>query len=86
MRAITAAPPPPVPPPIPVGIPSEILERRPDLRAAERRVAAAFYQEEEARLGDHICYVSDLSRFRSDYPSWEIQYSLDAIFDDLCSV
>ena len=32
-----------VPPPIPAGIPAEILERRPDLVAAERQVAAAFY-------------------------------------------
>jgi len=34
---------------IPAGLPSELLERRPDVVAAERRVAAAFYRIEEAK-------------------------------------
>jgi CDP-paratose 2-epimerase len=38
---------------------------------------------EEARRGDHICYISDLGRLRSDYPDWEITISLDDLFDGL---
>jgi len=38
---------------------------------------------EEARRGDHVCYISDLSRFRADHPSWEVTVSLDEIFEQL---
>ena len=38
---------------------------------------------EQHRVGDHICYISDLRRFQSDYPNWSIQVSLDEILEQL---
>ena len=40
---------------------------------------------EDARRGDHICYISDLRRFRSDYPGWQVSVSLDQIFEELAT-
>lgn len=38
---------------------------------------------EEARKGDHIWYVSDMTKFRNDFPNWRPENSLDEIFDDI---
>lgn len=35
------------------------------------------------REGDHICYISDLSKIKSDYPEWDITKSLDDIFNEI---
>lgn len=37
----------------------------------------------EPRRGDHICYISDLRRFRSDYPDWDITMTLEAVLAEL---
>jgi CDP-paratose 2-epimerase len=37
----------------------------------------------EARRGDHVCYISDLRRFRGDHPEWEVAVDLEAIFAEL---
>lgn len=35
------------------------------------------------RIGDHIWYVSDVSKFKSHYPSWEYRYSLHNIIEEV---
>jgi CDP-paratose 2-epimerase len=35
------------------------------------------------REGDHICYISDLSKMRSHYPNWNITIGLPEIFDQI---
>ena len=38
---------------------------------------------EEARKGDHICYISNLGKFQSHYPNWKITHGLDAILEQM---
>jgi len=36
------------------------------------------------RKGDHIWYISDVSKFTSDYPFWKHTYTTEKIIDELC--
>ena len=53
---------------IPAGVPSELLERRPDVVAAERRVATAFYRTEEAKAArlPRITLVANFTSISSE--------------------
>lgn len=37
------------------------------------------------REGDHICYISDLSKMKSHYPKWEITKSLQVVFEEIAA-
>lgn len=36
------------------------------------------------RIGDHIWYISDVSKFQSHYPNWKYTYDGDQILEELC--
>ena len=38
---------------------------------------------DEARRGDHICYISNLGKFKKHYPKWDITWNLDAILEEM---
>src|SRR6267154_1873928 len=38
---------------------------------------------DQARKGDHICYISNLAKFKCHYPNWNITRSLDTILEEM---
>ena len=38
------------------------------------------------RVGDHICYYTDMGKFRDHFPDWQLEHSLDAIVDEMVAV
>jgi CDP-paratose 2-epimerase len=37
----------------------------------------------ENRIGDHICYISDLTKIRQHFPNWKLEYDLPRIIGEI---
>jgi CDP-paratose 2-epimerase len=55
------------------------------IRMAEDAVGRKLPHEyvEQNRSGDHICYISDLSKLRAHYPGWSVTRPLAAIVEEI---
>jgi CDP-paratose 2-epimerase len=38
---------------------------------------------DQNRQGDHMCYISDLSKMKNDYPNWDITKSLQSTLEEI---
>ena len=38
---------------------------------------------EDNRIGDHIWYISDVTKFREHYPNWNYKYDIDSIISEM---
>jgi CDP-paratose 2-epimerase len=38
---------------------------------------------DQPRKGDHICYISNLGKFKSHYPKWTVTRNVDAILEEI---
>ena len=38
---------------------------------------------DQNREGDHICYISDLSKMKAHYPQWDISKDLQTTFEEI---
>jgi CDP-paratose 2-epimerase len=54
-----------------------------DLVYKHSGIRMKFKYKNKNRIGDHICYYSDLSKARKHYPGWDINISLDKIICDI---
>lgn len=42
-----------------------------------------YQYSENARIGDHICYYSDLRKMKAHYPQWDITLNIRDVFEDI---
>ena len=62
-----------------------ILEAVAKIEAIVDKTAKITYVD-VPRIGDHIWYISDVSKFQSHYPNWQYTYDGDRILEDICKV
>lgn len=57
------------------------------IEAIEKRLGkkANYELSGDNRIGDHIWYVSDVSKFKEHYPDWDFEYNIDMILDEMCA-
>ncbi len=59
-----------------------ILEAIKKIEEVSGKTAKTLYVD-TPRIGDHIWYISNVSKFQKDFPNWKYQYSLDQIIKEL---
>ena len=50
-------------------------------KQTEKKINTKFSTEN--RLGDHIWWISDIKKFKKDYPNWFHKYGIKKILTDL---
>jgi CDP-paratose 2-epimerase len=58
-----------------------ILETIDMLAAMGHRLEYSY--KDQNRIGDHICYISDLTKVRAHFPEWKLEYSLPRILTEI---
>ncbi len=60
-----------------------VLESVEKIEAITGKTANLEYKN-TPRIGDHIWYISDISKFKRDYPDWESRHTIDDILRRMC--
>ncbi|MEO0877083.1 MAG: NAD-dependent epimerase/dehydratase family protein, partial [Bacteroidota bacterium] len=47
--------------------------------------AMRYQYSDKNREGDHICYISDLSKMKAHYPQWDITKDLQTTFEEIAA-
>jgi CDP-paratose 2-epimerase len=54
-----------------------------ELASAESGIPMRHEYNPQSRVGDHICYISDLTKARSHFPNWTVTRSLPSIVSEI---